>query len=144
MTQDMADPAEVPRAGDSAADDGPIDNGQIADAPVQDEGDSVGASFARLYADGRAYADAEIDRQKLRVGIVTAAVRDAAILGVVAMMLFFVALVALAVGLVLALAPMIGVLLATFVVFGGAVLLVALLLLLAKGRIGRMSRDLKA
>ncbi|WHO40644.1 phage holin family protein [Sphingobium sp. AP49] len=114
-------------------------------ATPQAEGDeeSVRATFTRLYADGRAYAQAEVERQKLRAGIVGAGVRNAAILGVVALMLLFAAIVALLVGLVIALAPMIGALWAALAVFGSAVLIAILLLLLAKGQIGHMLEAIK-
>lgn len=114
-------------------------------ATPQADGDeeSVRATFTRLYADGRAYAQAEVERQKLRAGIVGVGVRNAAILGVVALMLLFAAIVALLVGLVIALAPMIGPLWAALTVFGGGLLVAILLLLLAKGQIGHMRKAIR-
>jgi hypothetical protein len=107
----------------------------------QDE--SVRDSIARLYADGRAYAEAEIERQKLRAGIAAAGARDAAILGAVALMLLFGVVVASLVGLIFGLAPALGPLGATGAVLGGTLLVILLLLLLAKARIGRMKRAMK-
>lgn len=114
-------------------------------ATPQAEGDqeTVRAAFSRLYTDGRAYAQAEGQRQKLRAGLVGAGVRDAAIMGVVALMLLFAAIVTLLIGLVIALAPVLGPLWATLAVFGGALLVAALLLLLAKARIGRMMKAIR-
>lgn len=114
-------------------------------ATPQTEGDeeSVRATFTRLYADGRAYAQAEAQRQKLRAGIVGAGVRNAAILGIVALMLLFAAIVTLLIGLVIALSATIGPLWATLAVFGGSVLIAVLLLLLAKGQISHMLKAIK-
>ncbi len=127
MTQETAEPAALPH----------IDGDEAASEP------GVGESFARLYADGRAYAEAEIAKQKARAGIVAGAVRTVAVLAVVAIVLLFAAIVAALVGLVLALTPVLGALGATGAVFGGTLLVVLLLLLLAKFRIDRMNRDLR-
>lgn len=140
MTQDIAEPQTSSRAEDSEIEGiEPID---IEETGAEEE-ESLGQSFARLYADGRAYAQAEAERQKLRAGILAGGVRDAAILGVVAITLLFAAIVALLVGFVLALAPIVGALGATGIVFGSTLLIVILLLMLAKSRIGRMKRDLR-
>lgn len=109
-----------------------------------DEEDSIRATFARLYADGRAYTQAEIDRQKLRAGIVGAGVRDAAIFAAIAIMLVFAALVALLVGAILALSPAWGPLGATGIVVGTALLVTVALLLMAKARISRMKKAARA
>lgn len=100
--------------------------------------ESVRDVLARLYADGRAYADAEVDRQKVRAGIVAAGIRNAAIFGLVALILVFGAIVALLVGLTFALAVHVGPLWATLIVVGGALVVALMLLLLAKGSITRM------
>ena len=110
--------------------------------PEQEDG--VRATFAKLYTDGRAYADAEIERQKLRVGIAGAGVRDAAIFATVGFMLSFAGLIAFLVGLVMALSPHLGAGWSALAVFGGALLIAAILLLLAKARISRMRRAIKA
>ncbi len=70
--------------------------------------DSVRDAFARLFADARAYAAAEAEKQKLRAGIVATGVRNAAILGVIAFVLLFASIVALLVGLIHVLEPLIG------------------------------------
>ncbi|MGC4251987.1 MAG: hypothetical protein QM605_11185 [Sphingobium sp.] len=123
MTQEPAETVETPQT------DG------------QDE--SVRDSIARLYADGRAYAEAEVERQKLRAGIAAAGMRDAALLGGLALLLLFGVIVAGLVGLIFSLAPMLGPFGATGAVLGGTLLVILLLLLLAKARIGRMKRAMK-
>lgn len=112
-------------------------------AGYEDAG-SVKDAFARLYADGRAYADAEIERQKLRAGIAGAGVRDAVIFGAAGAMLVFAGLVAFLVGLVLILAPYLGAGWATFAVFGSSLLVAAILLLIAKARIIKMKRAIRS
>jgi len=112
----------------------PEADGQEDDVRAQ----SVRDVLARLYADGRAYANAEMDRQKVRAGIVAAGIRNAAILGLIALMLVFGAIVALLVGLTFGLAVHVGPLWATLIVVGGALIVALLLLLLAKASITRM------
>ena len=129
MIDEPADTAVTPRT-----------DGQPDGAPDE----SVREVLARLYTDGRAYAQAEVERQKLRAGIAGAGVRNAAILGIVALMLLFAAIVTLLIGLVIALSAMIGPLWATLAVFGGAVLIAVLLLLLAKGQISHMLKTIKS
>ncbi|MDO7833770.1 hypothetical protein Q4610_01810 [Sphingobium sp. HBC34] len=102
--------------------------------------ESVRDVLNRLYADGRAYAAAEAEKQKLRAGLVATGVRNAAIFGVIALILLFAGIVALLVGLIFTLAQYVAPIWATLIVFGGALLLAALLLLLAKGCIGRMTK----
>lgn len=117
---------------------------QLAEPAVAPQGEaqteSVRDAFARVYADGKAYASAELDRQKLRVGVVGAGVRNALIFASVAIMLVFASLVAFLIGLVIALAPRLGPLWATVAVFAAALCVALCLLLLAKARIGRMKR----
>ncbi|HKY82100.1 MAG TPA: phage holin family protein [Sphingobium sp.] len=107
---------------------------------VDEQTDSVRDAFAQLYADGRAYADAEIERQKLRAGIAGAGVRDAVIFGAAGVMLAFAGLVALLVGLILLLSPQVGPGWATAIVFGASLLIALALLLVAKSRITRMKK----
>ncbi|WP_145200520.1 phage holin family protein [Sphingobium sp. B2] len=102
--------------------------------------ESVRDVFARLYADGRAYAAAEADKQKARAGLIGAGVRDAAIFAVVAIMLIFATLVAFLIGLIIALSPQLGPLWATFAVLGASLLVTTGLLLMAKARISRMKK----
>lgn len=102
--------------------------------------ESVRHVFARLIADGRAYASAEANRQKLRATLVAGGIRNAAIFGILAMMLVFAGIIALLVGLVVALTPHIGAIWAALAVFAGSVLVATALLLLAKSCIGKMKR----
>lgn len=139
MTQDMAEP---PRMLDP--DDMEIEGTEVPDDTFpEDPQESLGDSIGRLYADACDYAQAEVHRQKLRAGIAVAGIRDAAILGALAVMFLLAGIVALLVGCVMALAPLVGPFAAAGIVFGLTLLLVIILLLVAKGRIGRMSRDLQ-
>ena len=88
------------------------------------------------------YAAAEAEKQKLRAGIVATGVRNAAILGVIAFILLFASIVALLVGLIHVLEPMIGPLGATLAVFGAGLVITIILALLAKGCITRMKKAL--
>lgn len=96
--------------------------------------------FARLYADGRAYAAAEAEKQKLRAGIVGVGIRSAAIFGVIALILLFASIVALFVGLTIVLSQIMPPIWATLIVVAAGLILVMLLLLAAKGCITRMKR----
>lgn len=107
-----------------------------ADDLVAEE--SVKDVFARLIADGRAYAAAEANRQKLRATVVAVAIRNVAIFAVIALMVIFAGIITLLIGMVIALTPNIGALWATLAVFGASVLVAIILLLLAKASIGRM------
>lgn len=115
----------------------------IPEAEHEEQQDSVRATFTKLYADGRAYADAEIERQKLRAGIAGAGVRDATIFAVAGFMLSFAGLIAFLVGMVLMLSPHIGAGWAALVVFASTLLVTIVLLLLAKSRISRMRKAIK-
>ncbi|MGE4323251.1 MAG: hypothetical protein AB7E60_09510 [Sphingobium sp.] len=121
MTQQPAETAETPHS-----------------AEANEE--SAGQFLHRLYAEGRAYAQIEVERQKRRAALIGAGIRDAVILGVIALMLLFATLVALLVGLIIALAPAMGALTATGAVLGGALGVTVILLLLAWIRIGRMKK----
>ncbi|KMS58454.1 phage holin family protein [Sphingobium cupriresistens] len=114
----------------------PHTDGQPDGAPEE----SVRETIARLYVDARAYAAAEADKQKLRAGIIGTGVRNAAIFGFVGLMLAFASIVALLVGLTIALAQVIAPIWATLIVVGCALILVALLLLAAKNCITRMKK----
>lgn len=136
MNEEAGDPSAPPMALDEQV------SGQIG--PDENMGDqTVGESFARLLADGRAYVEAEADRQKLRAGIFTKGLRDAVILAAVAVMLLFGTLVAFLIGLIIALSPALTPLGATGTVLGAAMLVSLVLLLLAKARISRMKKAAK-
>ena len=120
----------------------PSQLGELPEAEGQQ--DTVGEAFAQLLADGRAYADAEIERQKIRAGIAGAAVRDAAIFGAAGIVLIFAGLVAFLVGLVLMLTPYIGAGWSAAAIFGASLLIALLLLLLAKARVSRMMKVIRS
>ncbi len=111
-------------------------------AARSDADDSVRAAFTRLYADGRAYASAELDKQKAKAGIVTAAVRTVAICAVIALILVFAAIVTLLVGMVFAFAPAVGAVWSTLIVVGIVLVIAVLLLLIAKSAISAMKKAL--
>lgn len=121
---------------------------ETADAPTADATDdvrseSVSQVFARVIEDGRAYARAEADKQKARAGIVMGGVRNAAIFGLLALILVFAAIVTLLVGLVFALAVQVGPFWATLIIVGGALIVAIALLLAAKGSISSMMRKIR-
>lgn len=134
LTDEPAETAATPQT------DGRWD-GAPDGAAAPDE--SVKGAVARLIEDGRAYASAEIDRQKLRAGIIAAGVRNAAIFGVLALILAFASIIALLGGLIQTLAQHMDPLWATLIVVGGGLLIVLLLGLLAKGSISRMMKAIK-
>lgn len=106
--------------------------------------DSVRAAFSKLYTDGRAYADAELERQKLRAGIAGAAVRDAAIFAAVGFILAFAGLIAFLVGMVLVLSPHLGPGWSALIIFGASLAVAIISLLLAKARISGMRKAIKS
>lgn len=118
----------------------------LTQEPMQTEGpdESVRDVFSRLYADGRAYAEAEVERQRLRAGVVMTGVRNAVIFAAVAVMLLFAALVACLIGALIALTPHLGAGWATAAVAGGSAAVALILLLIAKGQIGQMKRAVKS
>ncbi len=116
----------------------------VANPETEEEGDSVRAALARLYSDGRAYADAEIERQKLRAGIVGSGVKDAVIFGAAGFLLAVSGLVAFLVGLVLTLEPYVGAGWATIIMFGSSLFVALLLLLLARSRIARIKKAVRS
>lgn len=116
----------------------------VANPETEEEGDSVRAALARLYSDGRAYADAEIERQKLRAGIVGSGVKDAVIFGAAGLLLAVSGLVAFLVGLVLTLEPYVGAGWATIIMFGSSLFVALLLLLLARSRIARIKKAVRS
>ena len=113
-----------------------------AAAQREQQGDSVKESFARLYNDGRAYASAEMERQKLRAAIAAAGVRDAVIFGAIGIVFGFASIVACLVGIILTLAPHIGTGWATMSVVGASLVITVILMIVAKMRIDRMRKDI--
>lgn len=97
-----------------------------------------------LIADGRDYAETEMERQKLRARIIGGAARDAAILGAVALFLLMGGLVALLIGGIWALAPHIGPIAATCLVLALCFGTVLLLALVARARVKTALRHITA
>lgn len=103
--------------------------------PSGDEQVSPAELVQLLVVQTRDYAATEIERQRLRASLLGAAGRDAAILTIVALFLLSGALVALLVGCIMALTPLIGVFLATLAVAGVTLALIAIVLLIAYARV---------
>lgn len=89
--------------------------------------------------DGIAYAQAEIAFQKTRASLAGKSAGFAAVYLIVALVVFHIALLALAVGLVMALAPLVTIWGAIAIVVGTLLLLTAWLGLKAKGQADRIS-----
>ncbi len=93
--------------------------------PVFDE--SLVEELAALYDDGKTYAEAEIAFQKARAGLAGRSIGLAAGYVVVAIVLLHIAFLALAVGMVMALEPLVTIWGAIAIVVGALLLGVALL-----------------
>lgn len=78
------------------------------DAEPQPAGDSLAGDIRQLVDEVREYASAEIAFQKTRAGAAGKGLRGVAPFALLAVMFVFLALMALPVGLVLALAPLVG------------------------------------
>ena len=92
-----------------------------------------------LFDSGLALARAELALQQARAGYAAGRLKSIALLGLLALALVFFALVALTVGLVVGLTPLIGAIGATLAVFGGLLIVAALSALLAASRWKRMT-----
>lgn len=92
-----------------------------------------------LYADGREMIDAEIGFQKARMSAAGRQVRTMALLGVVGLILISCALIALVVGTMIALIPILGAWGAMGATVAGSLVMAALCFWLAAGRVGKVS-----
>jgi uncharacterized membrane protein YqjE len=113
-----------------------------ADAPLSPDvqfEEGLVEEISHLIDDSVTYAQAEIAFQKSRIGFVGGAAGKAAIYVVVALVLFHIALLALAVGLVIALAPLVTIWGAIAIVVGVLLLGVVFLLLRARKVASRLS-----
>ncbi|MFC3307812.1 phage holin family protein [Blastomonas aquatica] len=97
------------------------------------------AQLRGLYADGRELIDAEIGFQKARIAAVGQQVRAMAILAIIGLVLISCALIALVVGTMIALIPVLGAWGAMAATVAGSLLLAVLCLWAAAGRIGKIS-----
>jgi uncharacterized membrane protein YqjE len=91
---------------------------------------------------GMAFARAEVDLQKARGAYAAGRLKWIALLGGLALVLLFFSLVALTVGLLIALTPMLGALGATLAVFGGLVIVALICALIAAEQWKAMTRTL--
>lgn len=108
----------------------------------QDEG--VGTLIARAVADGRAYANAEIGYWRALAADRVADVRSLAIFGVAALLVVNAAVIALILGLLLVLTPLVGPGLATLIVVLAFLALAGLLGWLALKHLRRVTRPRNA
>lgn len=105
-----------------------------ADSDVADERESVFAVLRRASEEARGYARAEARRQKLRASYYVALAVRVLVFAFLGVILLAGALVALLVGLIFALAPVVGTWLAILLVIGGTLLAVLLLALAARAK----------
>lgn len=99
---------------------------------------SLADDLRQLADDARALAQAEMAYQKSRAAFAGQETRGIAVLGLLAAVLAFFALMALVVGLIVALAPLLTAWGATAVCFGGLLLLAGLCAGMARSRWKRM------
>lgn len=92
-----------------------------------------------LIESGVTLAKAEVALQQARAVYAVGRIKTIALLGLLALMLVFFSLVALTVGMVIALTPLIGAIWATLAVFGGLVLVAGLAALAAAGQWKKMT-----
>lgn len=113
-----------------------VDNSATSSTSSNDkeDADSTADLLRRVVTQASDYMETEAERQKLRIKILGAAGRDAAIFVVVALFLLGSALAALLVGGIWALAPHLGPVVATLAVIGGTIVLIILLLIAARAR----------
>ncbi len=130
-----ADPIGPASAENDPAPPPPKDD--LSPEPHFEEG--VVDDLSNLIDDGISYAQAEIAFQKTRAALAGKSAGFAALYVVVALFLLHIALLALAVGLVIALEPLVTIWGAIAIVVGGLLLLTAWLGLKARGRAQRIS-----
>lgn len=92
----------------------------------------------RLASDGKAYAQAESARIKVRGRFYAVNARDVAICAALALFLLHALVVALLVGLVIALVPMVGIWAAIAIMAAGTLAVMAVVALVAANRINRL------
>ena len=109
------------------------------DAPAEAPGHSLTDDVRALIDDGKTYFEAELQFQKSRAAFVADRGRSGAIYGVAGLLLVHLALVALAIGLIIALTPLITAWGATAVVVGALLAAGVVLGLAAKKRFAGLS-----
>lgn len=137
MLIDSSSPSETDRADAPAmpADDNAASQVSEGDAQQAAFEESLVDEVAALIDDGKTYAQAELTFQKTRAGIAGKSAAKAAVFGIIAIILLHIAFLALAVGLVIALEPLVTIWGAIGIVVGG-LLLCTLLLVWAAARNG--------
>jgi uncharacterized membrane protein len=100
---------------------------------------SLNEDIAGLIESGRTYAQAELNFQKTRAALAGKAAGKAALWLLLALVLVNIALITLAVGVMIALAPLITIWGAIAVVVGAILVLVAILVIRAKQRASQIS-----
>lgn len=100
---------------------------------------SLADDFGALIEDGKVYAEAEIAFQKARLSYVADRGKSGAIFGVLALLVLHLALVALALGAILALTPELSAWGATALVVGLLIIIGVLAGLVAKDRFTKLS-----
>lgn len=113
--------------------------GAKADAAQQAAKPGMVEQLRNLYADGRELVDAEIGFQKARIAAAGRQVRAMAALAIVGLVLISCALIALVVGTMIALIPVLGAWGAMAATVVGTLVLAALCFWLAAGRIGKVT-----
>lgn len=107
--------------------------------PIEEEEDRYGPSLTEdvmaLLEDGKTYAEAEVAFQKSRAAFTANRLKGAVAFGLGAFGVLHLALIALTVGLVIALMPLVGPWAATGIVTAALVILGVVFLRLLKGRI---------
>lgn len=102
--------------------------------------DSTVEIIQGLITSGREYAQVETERQKLRIGIITATMRYSAMLGGIALFLLLGVLVSLPIGAIWILSQHVGPLAATLIVFLSGIALIILLLMLVRAKVRKAMR----
>ena len=106
------------------------------DAPESASDRSLLDDLSHLYSDGKTYAEAELSYQKTRAAFVANRGKSAGIFGAAAALLALLALIALTVGLLMGLAPIITIWGATVVVVGLYLIIAAVCAKMASGKVG--------
>lgn len=130
--------AENPPAPDAAAGVDPLAAAEEVLAPREPQPGMI-EQIKALYQDGRDLIDAEVNFQRARLSAVGKQVRVMALLGFVGLVLLGCVLIALTVGTMIALIPVLGAWGAMGATVVGSLILAALCFWLAFGRIGKVT-----
>jgi Flp pilus assembly protein TadB len=116
----------------------PAGEDSLVGAPLSEEPTLIDDVRA-LLEDGKTYVEAEVQFQKSRAAFALDRGKSGAVYGVAALALVHLALIALVVGLVIALVPLVGAWAATAVVVGVLLAAAIMLALAARKRFARLS-----